>query len=419
MSKRVLMIANQFPPMGGSGVQRSAKFAKYLPKFGWESVVFTRECKGGLNDASLLKDIPDDLEIIRTKPYDLTQLKFPLNIPGKIVSRKFLIPDADVIWYKKNKEQLLDYVRKNKIDVIYSTSYPYSDHLLGLYIKKHLNDIPWVVDFRDEWCNNPYILDMGYSKFRIKLERKMEAEVVNNCDYFITNTPLMLKNFLKDYDIEDKSYVIPNGYDEEDFQELDHTYVKKEKFVITYSGSMYGRRKPDYFLEAVQSLINENKIDRDKLCIRFIGNFSNKQMTTISEKFNLKDVVSYLPYMEHKKSIEKLLESDALLFIIGAGKGAENFYSGKVFEYMNTNRPIIALVPEAGVAADVIKETKTGLIAETTDVPKIKEVVYSLYNNWKSDNNVFQPNWERIKDFERKELTRQLSAIFDQAYNRD
>lgn len=419
MSKRVLMIANQFPPMGGSGVQRSAKFAKYLPKFGWESVVFTRECKGGLNDASLLKDIPDDLEIIRTKPYDLTQLKFPLNIPGKIVSRKFLIPDADVIWYKKNKEQLLDYVRKNKIDVIYSTSYPYSDHLLGLYIKKHLKDIPWVVDFRDEWCNNPYILDMGYSKFRIKLERKMEAEVVNNCDYFITNTPLMLKNFLKDYDIEDKSYVIPNGYDEEDFQELDHTYVKKEKFVITYSGSMYGRRKPDYFLEAVQSLINEKKIDRDQLCIRFIGNFSNKQMTTISEKFNLKDVVTYLPYMEHKKSIEKLLESDALLFIIGAGKGAENFYSGKVFEYMNTNRPIIALVPEAGVAADVIRETKTGLIAETTDVPKIKEVVYSLYNNWKSDNNVFQPNWERIKDFERKELTRQLSAIFDQAYNRD
>ncbi|WP_304943908.1 glycosyltransferase, partial [Vallitalea guaymasensis] len=272
MKRKVLMVANQFPPMGGSGVQRSVKFAKYLPEFEWEPIVFTRESNKGLIDESLLQDIPKDLKVIRTKSYDLNELGKPFNLVGKFISRKILIPDGDKIWYEKNKDILLEYIQENDIDVLYTTSYPYSDHLLGLYVKKHMPDLKWVVDFRDEWCNNPYILDMGYSKRRMEKERRMEREVVDNCDYFITNTPLMLKNFLKDYNIEDKSYVIPNGYDEEDFCDLSKDYVKKDKLIITYSGSMYGRRKPDYFLQAVNELINEQKIDKDDILIRFIGN---------------------------------------------------------------------------------------------------------------------------------------------------
>ena len=417
MKRKVLMVANQFPPMGGSGVQRSVKFAKYLPEFEWEPIVFTRESNKGLIDESLLQDIPKDLKVIRTKSYDLNELGKPFNLVGKFISRKILIPDGDKIWYEKNKDILLKYIQENDIDVLYTTSYPYSDHLLGLYVKKHMPDLKWVVDFRDEWCNNPYILDMGYSKRRMEKERRMEREVVDNCDYFITNTPLMLKNFLKDYNIEDKSYVIPNGYDEEDFCDLSKDYVKKDKLIITYSGSMYGRRKPDYFLQAVNELINEQKIDKDDILIRFIGNIPNKKINEINETYSLDGVVKYLPYMEHKKSIEKLIESDILLFIIGEGKGAENFYSGKVFEYMNTNRPILALVPPKGVAADVIRETKTGYISETTNVNNIKDLMLKLYTDWKNNTIQLQPNWDKIKTFERKELTKQLVTIFDKAYD--
>ncbi|GMQ60197.1 glycosyltransferase family 4 protein [Vallitalea sediminicola] len=417
MEKKVLMVANQFPPMGGSGVQRSVKFAKYLPEFQWEPVVFTRECNKGLIDESLLQDIPKDLNVIRTKSYDLNELGKPFNLVGKFISRKLLIPDGDIIWYKKNKDILLEYIKQNKIEVLYTTSYPYSDHLLGLYVKKHIPDICWVVDFRDEWCNNPYILDMGYSKKRMNKERKMEKEVVDNCDYFITNTPLMLKNFLKDYKIEGKSYVIPNGYDEDDFNNLNKDYVKKDKLIVTYSGSMYGRRKPDYFLQAVNELIDEQKIDKNDILIRFIGNIPNKKIKEINEIYSFNETVKYLPYMEHKKSIEMLIESDILLFIIGEGKGAENFYSGKVFEYMNTNRPILALVPPKGVAADVIRETNTGYISETTNVSKIKELMLKLYMDWKNNTIAIQPNWDKIKTFERKELTKQLVQILNKAYD--
>lgn len=416
MKKRVLMIANQFPPMGGSGVQRSVKFAKYLPHFQWEPIVFTRECNKGLMDKSLLNDIPKNLEVIRTKAYDFNVFPKPFNLVGKLISRKMLIPDGDKIWYEKNKKILLDYIKNNKIDALYTTSYPYSDHLLGLYIKKHLPDLPWIVDFRDEWCNNPYILDMGYSNRRMKKERIMEKEVVTMCDYFITNTPFMLKNFIKDYDIEHKSYVIPNGYDEEDFIGLDKEYNKSDKLIITYSGSMYGRRKPDYFLQSINELIEEDKINKNDIIIRFIGNIPSKKINEINDNFSLEGIVNYLPYMPHKESIEKLIESDILLLIIGEGKGAENFYSGKIFEYMNTNRAILALVPEKGVAAQVIKETQTGYISEMTDVNKIKKLIQDIYNGWKNNNMDLQPNWDKIKTFERKELTKNLAKILDKSY---
>ncbi len=280
-------------------------------------------------------------------------------------------------------------------------------------------DLPWIVDFRDEWSNNPYILDMGYSSRRMEKERKMEKEVVQYCDYFITNTPLMLKNFLKDYAIQDKAFVIPNGYDEDDFEGLHKMYKKKDKLVITYSGSMYGRRKPDYFLEAIHGLINEDKIDRNDILIRFIGNISNKKMDEIKQQFGLGDIVTALSYMPHRESIEKLLASDILLFIIGEGKGAENFYSGKVFEYMNTNRPILALVPPKGVAADVIRDTRTGYISETTNVKRIKELMEKLYMDWKQDQVTLDPNWEKIQCFERKALTKQLVHILNKAINEE
>ncbi len=416
LNKKVLMIANQFPPMGGSGVQRSSKFAKYLPAFGWEPIVLTRTCQTDLKDNTLLGDIPEQLKIIRTKAYDLTELKGPLGLLGKVIARKVLIPDGDVLWYRKSKKQALKIIKEHNIRMIYTTSYPYSDHLLGLFIKNQCPEVQWIADFRDEWTKNPYIIDMNYPSYRRKIEKKMEERVVSQCDYFITNTPLMLSNFLRSYPIQKKSYVIPNGYDEEDFRHLDKSINKSKVLTITYTGSMYGRRKPDNFLKAVSDLIHEGKINSSDLRIQFIGNISKDMKQSIQNKYQLGTSVSFLPYMEHKKSIEKLLESDILLFIIGAGKGAENFYSGKVFEYMNANRPILALVPKHGVAADVIRETNTGIIAETSDVREIKKAALHLYSEWKTDRLTINPDWDKIKRFERKALTKELSAIFDKAY---
>lgn len=415
--KKVLMVAYQFPPMGGSGVQRTTKFVKYLPEFEYEPIVFTRENKNTeLKDSTLMKDIPRDLDIIRTKPYDFTELPGILKLFGKVINRKILIPDGERVWQLLSKKKAEDYIEKNNVDIIYTTSYPYSDHLLGLHLKKKYPNIPWVVDFRDEWTNNPYLLDSPHYNFRMNLEKEMEKEVLTMGDYLITNTPIMMENFIKTYPFtKDKFNVIPNGYDEEDFKGMDRQLPENDKMTITYTGSFYGRRKPDIFFKALQELINEKKINKSDIKINLVGNYKVKVIENMINENNLNGIVEIYDYMEHKESIKMLMQSDCLLLIIGSGRGAEAFYTGKIFEYMYTGRPILALVPEKGVAADVIRKTETGCVADSRDLNKIKENVMKLYQNWLDKNNDFTPNWDKIKRFDRKELTKKLSNVFDNA----
>ncbi|MTI71506.1 MAG: glycosyltransferase family 4 protein [Firmicutes bacterium] len=413
--KKALIIAYQFPPMGGSGVQRTTKFVKYMRKFNYEPVVFTRKVENmQLKDETLLKEIPKDVKIIRTKAYDLTELPKGFNLLGKVIARKVLIPDGERIWQVFSKEEAVRIIKKENIDIFYTTSYPYSDHLLGLYLKDKFPNIPWVADFRDEWTNNPYLLDNPHYKIRMNIEKDMEKKIMKNADYLITNTPIMKDNFIKSYPFtKDKFHVIPNGFDELDFNELDEERKDNKKYTITYTGSFYGRRKPDVFFKACKELIDEGKIDKDKVQIKLIGNYIVKKLNEMIEENNLENIVDILPYMKHKKSIQKLLDSDALLLIVGPGPGAEAFYTGKIFEYMRTKRTILALVPENGVAADVVRETKTGYVADSRDLIKIKKILLKSYNEWVNKTNKLHPKEEKINEFDRLRLTEKLVDIFN------
>lgn len=415
--KKVLMIAYQFPPMGGPGVQRTTKFVKFINEFGWEPIVFTRDVGNmDIKDDTLLTDVPQNTKIVRTKHYDLTELPGVFKLFGKVISRKVLIPDGERLWQLFSVKKAIEIIEKEKIDLIYSTSYPYSDHLLALELKKKFPDIPWVSDFRDEWCSNPYLLDNPHYKMRMNIEKNMEKNVLTNSDYVITNTPIMRDNFVKEYPFsKDKFFVIPNGFDKDDFKGLTKNKTSNEKFTITYTGSFYGRRKPDVFFEAISDLIMDNIISKDEISIKLIGNYIVSKLNAMIDNNNLQGIVEVLPYMEHKQSIGQLLKSDTLLLIIGQGPGAEAFYTGKVFEYMFTGQPILALVPEKGVAADVIRETNTGYVSDSRDKDKIKENITLLYKGWKNKSLKLNPDWEKINRFDRKELTKELVHIFNNA----
>jgi hypothetical protein len=415
--KKVFMIAHQFPPMGGSGVQRTSKFVKYLPELGYDPIVFTIDVKEQLIDDSLNKDISENITVIRTKPYAVEAKSGFLGIIGKVLGRYIFIPDFTWAWYRMNRKKALNYVKNHNIDLVYTTSFPYTDHLMGHYIKRKLPHIKWVADFRDEWTQNPYILDKNYNALRRKIEKNMEKKVAYGCDLFIANTPLMLKAFLNDYDIKDKTYVISNGYDEEDFEGLDRTYQKNDKLIITYSGSIYGRTKPDAFFIALKKAIEEGLIDQDKIVVRIIGSYSSSLVNRMRELFPYEKSLVFLPYMPHKKSIEKLIESDILLFIIGVGKGSEKIYTGKIFEYFYANRLMLAMVPENSDPGRIIEETNTGVLCSNEDSEDIYPKLITLYHQWEKGELKHEPNWDEIKKYSRYELTRRLVDVFNRAGN--
>jgi glycosyltransferase involved in cell wall biosynthesis len=420
---KVFIIAHQFPPMGGAGVQRTSKFVKYLPEFGWESTVLTRDTANiPLKDDTLLKDIPKTTKIIRTKSFDLTNLNSFLHIPGKIIARKFLIPDSERLWQLFSKKEALKTNEDENFDFLYTTSSPYSDHLLGLNIKSKFANLPWVADFRDEWTNNPYFLDNPHNFIRNNIEKNMEKNILNKADAIITNSRIMKDNFIKNNqdikNLKDKFYVIPNGYDQDDFKEIKTKHIKNKKFTITYTGALYGRRKPDIFFQSVSELISKNKLKINDLYIKLIGNFKEKELNEKIEKNKLLNCVKIYSYMSHDKVLEELNSSDCLLLIEGGGIGAEAFFTGKIFEYINAKKPILANIPYNGVAADLIRKTKTGLVSDFSDVETTKKNIIKLFEDFKEDKNTLNPNWDEIKKYERKNLTKSLVDIFNKYKNK-
>ena len=449
------MIAYSFPPAGGPGVQRTSKFVKYLRAYGWEPVVLTRDDNNiPLKDESLIKDIPEDVNVIRTKAWDLSAYPGILGLVGKLIGRKILIPDSERLWEIFSRKRAEDIIKSHNIDLIYTTSLPYSSHLMAIHLKKKFPDIPWVADFRDEWTNNPYILDNPYNPIRMNIERKMERKVLQTADYLITNTPVMLRNFINnnpDMNLDKKFCVIPNGYDPDDFKILlngsnskvnnrddnnngsilvtsdngvkylgvnnknNDGFRNPSKFTITYTGAFYGRRKPDIFFHAIGDLIKEEKIDRNKLQIKLMGSFKKEQIQKLIDLHNLDGVVEIFPYIPHEECLKHMISSDCLLLIEGAGPGAEAFYTGKVFEYMIAGRPILAIIPVNGAAAMLIRETSTGLISDCTDLKGTKDNIEILYNAWLKGENIYSPNIEEIKKYERNALTAKLAEVFEKA----
>ena len=409
--KKVLIIAHQFPPIGGSGVQRTLKFVKYLRSFGYEPIVLTRDAsKAALKDETLLSDIPKGTKIVRTRACDFAVLKGVLKYLGKLLGR-LLIPDSEVVWQRSARKQALDILQTNNIDVIYTTSAPYSDHLLGLYLKQHFPRVPLVCDFRDEWTNNPY---HRRKWLRARIERYLEKKVLSAADCLIANTPVMHANFLRDNpETRSKFYVIPNGYDNDDFVDIKDIKTSNAKFTLTYTGLLYGKRKPDNFFEALKTAIIQGQIDNTKISIQLIGNFKAEQLQEKIDSFNLTNIVVTLPYMKHKSCLIELLKSDALLLIEPSGPGAEAFYTGKVFEYMNTGRPILATIPYKGAAAELITQTNTGLVSDYNDIKSTAENLTYLYHCWVDNSKPLEPNKAEVQKYERKELTKLLVEVLN------
>lgn len=410
------MVAYQFPPAGGSGIQRSAKFAKYLPLYGWEPVVLTRDTKRlGLVDGTLLEELPPETEIIRTPPRDLTAWPGPLSKAGKFIAWKLLVPDGEILWMKRALKDALARLEKGDISCLYTTSYPYSDHLMGLEIRKAYPELPWIADFRDEWTNNPYLLDKPHPRWRQKRERELERQVLVRADRLIANTPVMKENFVAlnpDLGLERRMTVIPNGYDEDDFPK--GSDIRPEgKFTVTYTGSLYQRRKPDIFLEAAGRLVKAGAIPGNTFRIRFIGNIKEKSIMPAVRRCGLEGMVEVMPYMNHRDCIAYMLKSHVLLLLEG-GRGSGCFYTGKVFEYIRTKRPILALVPEEGAAADIVRRTKTGIVCNWSDVAQIERALAGLYRRWTEGSLEMQADENEIRRYDRRVLTGELARILDE-----
>jgi glycosyltransferase involved in cell wall biosynthesis len=422
--KKLLIITYYWPPAGGPGVQRWLKFVKYLPDFGVQPIVYLPENPTyPIVDENLVNEVSDKAIILKHKifePYQLASF-FSKNKTKKISSgiipnqkrqsfldKMFLwirgnlfIPDARIFWVKPSVAFLEKYILENDIDTIVTSGPPHSLHLIGLRLKHTLN-VKWFADFRDPWTTIGYHKSLRLSNDAAKKHKKLEHQVLNTADTIIVTSNTTKTEFqaITNKPIE----VITNGYDTENVvkQALD------AKFSLAHIGSFLSERNPNILWECLVELITEITDFESHLEIKLIGAVSPEVLETIAQ-FGLNPYLKTLGYVSHSEAIAQQRKSQVLLLIEINSQDTKSIIPGKLFEYMVSGRPIIAIGPQGSDFAEIIYNTNTGVFFDYSEKMKLKSVLLGFYNQFLEGK--LHSNAVGLQQYSRKSLTEKLVEI--------
>jgi hypothetical protein len=425
-SKKVLIITYYWPPAGGPGVQRWLKFVKYLPDFGIQPVVFIPDNPTyPIIDKNLVKEVSEKAIILRHKifePYQIASF-FSKNKTKKISSgiipnqkkQSFLdklfllirgnlfIPDARIFWLKPSVRFLEKYIAENKIDTIVTSGPPHSLHLIGLELKQKTN-VKWIADFRDPWTTIGYHKSLRLSNYASKKHKFLEHKVLNTADNIIVTSKTTKKEFeaITRKPIE----VLTNGYDIEDIdkQDLD------AKFSLAHIGSFLSERNPAILWESLVLLLAEIPDFKKHLEIKLIGAVSQEVLETIT-RFGLNPYLNNLGYVSHSEAIAHQKKSQVLLLIEINSKETRSIIPGKLFEYMVSGRPIVAIGPSHSDFAEIISHTNTGVFFDYSEKEKLKNIILLYYNQYLDGK--LKSNGVGLQKYSRKSLTKELVELLN------
>ena len=425
MSKaKILIITYYWPPAGGPGVQRWLKFVKYLPEFGIQPIVYCPENPSyPIVDESLLLEVSPAIKIIKqsiSEPYRFANMlskKDSKQISSGVIPKKkkqnfvqklllyvrgnFFIPDARKNWVKPSVAFLSDYIRENNIETIITTGPPHSLHLIGLQLKAQLG-VKWLADFRDPWTTIGYHKDLKLSKSSAEKHKALESQVVQSADEIIVTSENTKKEFLSK--TKQPITVITNGYDTHKIQRPE----KDKKFTLAHIGSLLSERNPKQLWEALKELIDENDHFRSTFQLKLIGVVSEDVLQILKE-LQLDSYINNLGYLGHEDAIKEQMSSRVLLMVEIDSKDTKVIIPGKLFEYMASGTPIIALGPTESDVEAILKSTNTGQYFYYSDKEDIKLQILSYFEAYKTNSlTVHATGLER---YSRKSLTKVLSEI--------
>jgi glycosyltransferase involved in cell wall biosynthesis len=422
--KKALIITYYWPPAGGPGVQRWLKFVKYLPDYNIQPIVYCpKNPSYPIIDESLTKELSKDIVVLKQpikEPYKLARLfskKAASTISSGVIPKEkkqsviekvmlfvrgnFFIPDARKNWVKPSVDFLTDYIQKENIETIITTGPPHSLHLIGLQLKQKL-DVKWIADFRDPWTTIGYHKKLKLTKASQLKHQDLELKVLNSADQLIVTSENTKREF--EFKTNQPITVITNGYD----TTISEKPKKDSKFTIAHIGSLLSERNPKHLWEALSELINENEVFKADFELKLIGVVSDDVLQEIYSH-NLKDYTNVVGYVSHDDAIKAQMQSQVLLLIEIDSEDTKAIIPGKLFEYMISNTPILAIGPKDSDVERIIKSTNTGTYFFYEANNTLKSQILAYFNAYKENSLVTQPIG--LKPYSRKELTKTLSEL--------
>jgi glycosyltransferase involved in cell wall biosynthesis len=449
MKKKVLIISYYFPPLGGGGVQRTLKFARYLPLFGWEPVILSvSNPDSPLWDHSLLRELPSGIKIIRVPSFEITRWErrfFSSFKPGtkstgerkkdafnssrqanlsKPRLRSFLkkiyifltswlrIPDHKVGWLPSALLEGLSLINSEKIDLVYVTSPPHSSQLVGLLLSRFARK-PWVTDFRDDWLEDEQKTSQ-FSRLRWRLEKYLAEKVFTNASFVIANTEFQKELYKQNYPRLKRIEAIYNGFDAEDLnkaKQIEDRWQDK-KLHICHSGYFYPGTALSLF-EVLKDFFLENPDLRGKIQLDLVG-FLEEEYRNWIIRNKLEEEIKSWGYVDHISSISFLFKSHLLLYMVDSdGDFWKGEVAGKLYEYLASGKPILALAPREGESERIIRRANAGWILDLKDKQGVKDKLKELYSLFLKNELRVEPDNLFIQGFERKNSTQKLSSVFE------
>lgn len=382
---KLLIVTLYFPPAGGGGVQRPLKLATHLPELGIETHVLAPDDPKWIHRDDELQ--PPTLAWVHRARYLGPKGRKPAEeLHGttgierfarqtQLLGRRLLVPDENVSWNVTAIPAAIRIVRREGIDVVLTTSPPSSVHLIGAAVQK-ATGVRWVADLRDSLVAHPH-----RRAERLAVRAKEQGEhavarlVASRADGIVAVSDAIADE-VRARSPKGPVTTIANGSDFDDFAGLAHR--PSDRFRITHTGSFFGKRDPRPFLTAVQ---RSNLAD---VVVRFLGDFRAADREW-AETLGLGDRLELIPYAPRRRSLELQRDSEALLLLIpDAGGRGRGVLSGKVFEYLAAERPILAVVPPDGAAAALIRDTGAGVVVAPDDVDGMADALRDLHARWRS-----------------------------------
>lgn len=427
--KKVLVITYYWPPSGGGGVQRWLKFTKYLPGFGWQPIVYTPEFQNAPDyDQSLQKDISHELEVIKSpiwEPYSIYRFltgrqkkenlgaafaskqggnKFIEGVSNWIRSNLF-IPDARRFWIKPSIKLLKNYLTENHVDAIVTTGPPHSMHLIGLKLKELLG-VKWIADFRDPWTDIDYFDELKLTNWAKRQHEQLEKKVIGNADLVVCVSSSNKQKLLDKADGNIK--IITNGFDPDDDTGVPLKLDKK--FSLAHIGTFMANRNPDVLWEVLQDLARENHEFQEDFELVLVGKVDAVILDAIA-KCGLKKYVKSMGSVSHEKAVVFQKKSQLLLITVNKSGDSKGMVTGKIFEYLMSGRPILAIGPEDGDLANILKETNTGVISTFNNKSDLKKNIEAYYDQFKVGK--LETRERNLKRYSRKSLTKNLVDLLN------
>lgn len=429
MPQKLLVITYYWPPSGGPGVQRWLKLSKYLTELGVEVHVLTVDENSASymqRDEKLIQDIHNDIKVYKTNSFE------PLNYYAKVVGKKnvpisgfsnidndklpqkiintirshLFIPDPRKGWKKYAYPKALEIIKREGIETVLTTGPPQSTHLIGEKLKRNAN-IKWLCDFRDPWTDIYYYKHFRHSCFSNWLDKKFEKKVLVGSDKIITVSNGFKEIFLsKPYPIDhEKITVIPNGFDDKDFNNLKKV-INPEKVVVTYTGTMSDQYKPEIFFDALKDVSNKNP--DILITYQHVGVIAQRLKEYI---VNLGIPMEHVNTVPHEEINNYQINSTILLLVIPDVNNGDGIVPGKLFEYLATKNCIISIGSLTSDVAKIITECHAGNTFDRSDKESISNYLTKIIQ-MNQANESLQINEKALSKYSRKFQANLIKELF-------